>query len=313
VRLRTDGDTTFLRLVPGRIYATLNQEVSPSVNDTGENARFVFKGGVPELKTPGREGKIVDGITTSLAIRRALVAGKSAAEISFKPYAPPVLTLKDVQKLGIKDLIARGESNFSGSPRNRVKNIGVGRLRYQGILVAPDEEFSFNRYLGLVTAETGYLPELVILENVTTPQYGGGLCQVSTTAFRMAVKAGFDVTARRQHAYPVRYYGKPGFDATIYPPAPDLRFRNNTGHWVLIQTSIEGTKLIFDVYGKSDGRTVTIDGPHITEKRPDGSLRALLRQTVKDKTGNVIHSELFKSEYKSPDLFPKVRQENGEL
>lgn len=312
VRIRHDGDTTFLKLRPDAIYAFLNQQVSPAVNDTGENARFIFRNGVAELKAPGRSGKIVDGVATSLALRDALAAGGSTGAVARKAYAPPVLTLEDFRTLGIRERIGRGESDFRGSPANRRKNISVGRLKFQGILVPPGQEFSFNRYLGSVTAAAGYLPELVIKENVTTPEFGGGLCQVSTTAFRAAVNAGLDVTARRQHAYPVKYYGIPGFDATIYPPNPDLRFRNTTGNWLLIQTAQEGTKLIFEVYGKNDGRTVKVDGPHVTERRPDGSVRALLGQTVRDKNGAVIHTEVFKSTYKSPELFPTVRKQNGE-
>lgn len=313
VKTRTDGETTFLQLRPSAIYAYLNQHVSPVVNDVGENARVVFKNGAPEIKAPGREGKIVDGITTSLAIRGAIVAGRRGAQISFERYRPTVLTMEDFRALNIRDHLGRGESNFTGSPRNRRTNIAVGRLRYQGILVPPDGEFSFNRYLGPVTAEAGFLPELVIKEHVTTPEYGGGICQVSTTAFRAAVNTGLDVTARKSHSYPVVYYGKPGFDATIYPPRPDLRFRNTTKNWILIQTVVEGTKLIFDVYGVSDGRTVMVDGPNVTEKLPDGSLRTQLRQTVTDAQGKVIHTEIFRSTYQPPEKFPIVRKENGEV
>ncbi len=313
IRTRQEGDTTFVRLHPGRIYDYLNRIISPAVNDTGENARIVFRDGKSELKAAGRKGSIVDGVKTSLAIRNAALVGGHVAAVAMKPYAPPVLGVKDFERLGIRDLLARGETDFRGSPANRKKNIAVGRLRFQGILVAPDEEFSFQKFLGPVTKDTGYLPELVIKEHVTTPEFGGGLCQVSTTVFRAAVRAGMDITLRRAHAYPVKYYGTPGFDATIYPPFPDLRFRNTTGQWVLLQTALEGTKLIVLVYGKSDGRTVSVDGPHTIEKRPDGSVRTLLRQTVKDKNGTVIHDELFPSTYKSPDLFPTVRKENGEL
>jgi len=166
--------------------------------------------------------------------------------------------------------------------------------------------------LGAITEATGFVPELVIKENVTKPEYGGGLCQISTTIFRAAINAGLDVTERHNHAYPVKYYGVPGFDATIYLPRPDLRFVNNTGKWLMLQSSISGSKLTFQVFGVSDGRNVKIDGPHIIEKMPDGSMRTLLREVVTDKKGKEVLNKLFPSEYKSPDLFPVVRKENGE-
>jgi vancomycin resistance protein YoaR len=312
VALREQGDTTFLKLKAWHIYDYLNVYVSPNVNDEGANARFVFQNGVWVFSAPGREGSIVDGVKTSLAIRGALASGKSTAKVYMKKYLPPVTSEKEFKKLGIGAVVAEGTTSFRGSPANRVKNISVGRDKLQGVLIAPDAEFSLNKALGSITEETGFVPELVIKENVTKPEYGGGLCQISTTLFRAAVAGGFNVTERHNHAYPVKYYGTPGFDATIYSPRPDLRFINNTGNWLLLQGVIEGSKLTFKIYGKSDGRKVKIDGPHVIEKKPDGSLKTLLREVVTDKNGKEILNKLFPSEYKSPDLFPIIRKENGE-
>lgn len=311
-KYKEQGDTALLRLRPAAIYDYLNTVVSPVVNDEGENARFVMQNGVFTFKAAGREGRIVDGIKTSLAIRASIVAGKNEAKISTKRYVPPITNEKEFKKLGKMSVIAEGTTSFRGSPANRIKNIDVGRAKLQGVLIAPNAEFSLNKFLGPITKEAGFVPELVIKENVTKPEYGGGLCQISTTLFRTAVNGGFDITERHNHAYPVKYYGAPGFDATIYSPRPDLRFINNTGNWILVQGAIEGSKLTFQIYGKPDGRKVKIDGPHIIEKKSDGSIKALLREVVVDKKGKEIINKLFPSEYKSPDLFPVQRQENGE-
>lgn len=312
VRLSSEGDTILMRLVPGKIYDYLNVYVSPVVNNPGENAKFVMQNGAFLMSKPGSEGTIVDGIKTSLAIRSALASGKGNAKVYFKKYLPPTTTDKAFKKTGIKSVLSSGVTNFAGSPKNRIKNIEVGRLKLQGQLIPPGEEFSLNKSLGPITEAAGFVPELVIKENVTKPEYGGGLCQVSTTLFRAAVNAGLNVIERHNHAYPVKYYGVPGFDATIYSPSPDLRFLNNTGNWIMIQSSISGSKLTFQIFGVSDGRNVKIDGPHVVEKKSDGSLRTLLREVVMDSKGREILNKLFPSEYKSPDLFPIVRKENGE-
>src|SRR5690606_16105406 len=115
-------------------------------------------------------------------------------------------------------------------------------------------------YLGDVDAANGYLPELVIKDNTTTPEYGGGICQVSTTVFRAAMQSGLDIVNRKNHSYPVAYYGAPGYDATVYSPAPDFMFRNDMTTPVLLKTSVVGTRVIFEVWGTSDGRQVTING-----------------------------------------------------
>ena len=175
----------------------------------------------------------------------------------------------------------------------------------------PNEEFSFNDYLGAVDASNGYLPELVIKDDVTTPEYGGGICQVSTTAFRAAMRSGMKITGRRNHSYPVSYYGTPGFDATVYKPSPNLTFVNDTGYPVYLDTKIFGTRLIFDVWGKSDGRQVTINGPFVTARRPDGSITAAVAQIIK-KGGKSLREQNFVSNYQSPDKFPIIRSANGE-
>jgi vancomycin resistance protein YoaR len=311
-RTRTASDgSVLLRLNPGVIYSYLNVHVSPKVNNLGEQSRFVRENSTIVLVKGGTKGSIVDGVKTSLALRSALVKGTTSVPVAMKSYRPSVFSASDFEKLQFSDLLTVGETNFAGSPKNRVHNIKVGTARFNGLVVMPGEEFSFNTYLGDVDAENGYLPELVIKENVTTPEFGGGICQVSTTAFRAAMEAGLDITYRRNHSYPVSYYGAPGYDATVYQPAPDFRFKNDMPTPILLKTSVQGTKVKFEVWGKKDGRVVKINGPFTTEKKPDGSLTAAVAQIVM-KAGKVIREENFVSKYQSPDKFPHAVAENGE-
>lgn len=214
-----------------------------------------------------------------------------------------------IHKLGITTKIAEGKTNFRGSPKNRIFNIHRAIEQYDGLVIAPGEEFSFVEYLGEVDGEHGYLPELVIKNNKTEPEFGGGICQVSTTVFRAALFAGLEITERRNHAYPVQYYKPYGMDATIYIPKPDLKFKNNTPGSILILPKIVGTELTITFFGTSDGRTTTIDGPHILESNPDGSMRTIFTQTVKDKDGATFINATFPSNYKSPSLFPHPGEE----
>ncbi len=181
----------------------------------------------------------------------------------------PSVSSATLNNLGIQELIGHGETDFSGSPNNRVHNIATGTKYLNGWLVKPGDTFSTVKALGAVDASTGYLPELVIKENKTIPEYGGGLCQVSTTLFRAVLNAGLEVTERRNHSYRVSYYERgvgPGLDATVYLPKPDFQFLNDTPGWILIQAEVKGNTLTFDLYGTKDGRTSTIDGPHTLSK-----------------------------------------------
>jgi vancomycin resistance protein YoaR len=291
----------------------LTNTVAPDLEQPAIDARFEITeeeqaGRVTQFALP-QEGRKLNFDVTAQALAQALTHQQVSGDLVVDTTQPAVAAVEDIEALGIKELLATGVSDFSGSPRNRIHNIEVGTARYHGLLIAPAKEFSFNEFLGPVDGEHGFKPELVIKHNVTKPEFGGGLCQVSTTVFRAAVQAGLDITARRNHAYAVRYYGKPGFDATIYPPYTDLRFTNNTPGYILIQARIEGKQLTFEFWGTSDGRQVEVEGPVTYAHQPDGAVKATLTQRVL-RDGQVVSEEDFYSNYKSPNLFPKVLRED---
>ena len=235
---------------------------------------------------------------------------KNKIEIAYD-VAKPEVESNDADKLGIEKLIGEGISNFSGSTASRIHNIQVAASRFDGVLIKPGEEFSFVETLGEVDGEHGYKQELVIKNNETTPEFGGGVCQVSTTTFRAAVYSGLEITARKNHAYPVYYYNPQGMDATVYIPRPDLRFINNTPGHILIQTEIDVPKreLIFKFYGTDDGRKIEIDGPYITSREADGSMKTVFTQKVTTSGENIIVEDTFRSNYDSPDKYPQPGQE----
>ncbi len=286
----------------------------PQINREPINAQLEFKNGKVDVFFLGQEGIALDVKKSAEKIDKSIFykespnqsgSAKNNIEVSLVvEKRKPDITIEDITDMGITTLLATGESNFAGSPKNRRHNIKVGAAKFHGVLIAPQEEFSFNKILGKVGPKEGYLPELVIKKGKTIPEYGGGLCQVSTTAFRAAVKAGLEITERKNHAYPVKYYNPQGTDATIYPPHPDLRFKNNTPAYILIQTRVEGNKLYFDLYGSDDGRKVVLKGPYVYDKKRDGSMKAKWIQEVYDKNNKLMFKKTFYSNYKSPSLYP---------
>jgi len=222
----------------------------------------------------------------------------------------PEITENDLNKLGIVELIGSGISSTSGSSWNRIKNIRVGSEKINGYLIKPDEIFSLNTNLGPIDGEHGFVPELVIKENKTIPEYGGGLCQVGTTTFRAALMSGLPIVERKNHAYRVHYYEwpyGPGVDATIYPPHPDVQFKNDTGHYILIQTKLVGNVLTYDFYGTKSGREGRINKPIVLWSLPDGSLATIFSRDI-IVNGKVVETNEFKSLYNSPDLYPTLQQ-----
>ena len=285
----------------------LSSTIAPLINQPSLDARFERDAGanrVTQFEFP-QDGQNLDIGKSAQTIAAALAQHDSSAALAIEVTKPAIQALDDIEALGVTTLLAKGESDFAGSPPNRVHNIVVGTEKYHGLLIPPGSDFSFNEALGPVDGSHGFLPELVIKSNVTVPEFGGGLCQVSTTAFRAAINSGLEITKRRNHSYAVSYYGEPGFDATIYPPYTDLRFSNNTPGYILIQARVVGTKVTFEFWGTDDGREVIVNGPQSYDLQADGAVKATLTQKVV-KDGSVMIDETFYSRYKSPSLFPKV-------
>ncbi len=270
-----------------------------------QDAKLSFSEGKVSAFAVSKNGYEINPEKSSIAVIEALKKDPYAKDITLETdVLKPEITSSDIEQYGIKELIGTGVSNFRGSPKNRIHNIGVGAKRFNGVLIKPGEEFSFIKTLGPVDASTGYLPELVIKVDKTIPEYGGGMCQVSTTCFRAALNAGLKITARTNHAYPVQYYAPQGTDATVYIPNPDLRFVNDTPGYILIQTHIEGTQLTFDFYGTSDGRQTKLVGPTVISRGEGGAMKTVLYQEVYDANGNLIRKSEFKSSYDSPSKYP---------
>ncbi len=260
--VRLDGAVT-AGLDPAAIAQFLKEKVEPAVGQEVEDAKLKIENGRVTVWQAGKDGRSLD---REAAIQEIMkwAAGSSTNEIA--------LTVKEIKSavadqtaedLGLKEIIGTGYSKFVGSPANRRHNIKVGAMALDGLLIKPGEEFSLLKALGSIDAKAGYLPELVIKENKTTPEFGGGLCQIGTTVFRATFNSGLPVTARRNHSYRVAYYEPAGTDATIYDPAPDYKFVNDTGHYILIQARMGTNDLYFDFWGTKDGREVNVGKPVI--------------------------------------------------
>jgi len=279
------------------------EEITSTINQQPINARLETEGNRAIVFTSAQKGfgieidKTVDQLIQNILAQPPIKKTTITAQKLL-----PKIALGQTNNLGIKSLIGQGTSNFAGSPKNRIHNIKTGTDKFNGLILNPGEEFSFNTLLGGSEAEQGFLPELVIKKEKLVPEYGGGLCQVSTTLFRAAINSGLEITERRPHAFPVEYYSPQGFDATVYEPRPDFRFINNMPAHLLIEGVIQGSQLTFNFYATDDGRRVKIKGPYVLEKKEDGSMKTVLTQEVYQ-NDELFLEDTFYSNYDSPDLY----------
>lgn len=252
--------------------STLIDEIAKKVETEPKDAVFEFvEGRVKEFK-PEVVGVLVDKPKLALQIETAIKDNLDNVEIPVINEEPKIKA-GDINGFGIKELIAVGKSSFDHSIPGRVFNVNLAASRINGVIVAPGEEFSFNKSVGEISRQTGYQTAYIISQGKTVLGDGGGVCQVSTTAFRAALDFGFPITERRAHAYRVGYYeqdSSPGIDATIFSPTTDFKFLNDTGHHILVQAKVDTKNLTMrvEIYGTHDGRKATTTKPVITSQSP---------------------------------------------
>ena len=172
----------------------------------------------------------------------------------------------NLDELGLETHLAYGSSSFAGSSWERATNVGVAANNISFKLVGPGETFSYNDLQGAITEDTGFVAGQIISGDWTATDIGGGVCQVSTTVFRAAARAGFRFSEWHPHTWRLGFYeidgSPPGFDAAIYQPngpgqmTLDLSFTNTLDSWLLLMMVVSGDTVTAHFYGKDPGWTV---------------------------------------------------------
>ncbi|MDP2631355.1 MAG: VanW family protein [Candidatus Uhrbacteria bacterium] len=253
----------------GEAFDTWIEVLTDDVNIAPQDARFAIEGNKVVEFNPSRSGVTFDSETTIAELIELLGTEDVEITITIETVEPAVST-ESVNDLGITEILGVGTSDFAGSPYNRIENIKNGASKLDGLLIAPGETKSLIDELKPFTYDNGYLSELVIKGDEIKPEMGGGLCQIGTTTFRAVMNAGLEIVERRNHSLVVSYYndpsnGNPGTDATIYEPAPDFKFKNDTENYVLLNTWVDTSSmtLYFTFWGTSDGRNAYYTPPQI--------------------------------------------------
>ena len=270
-------------------------DLAQQIDRAPENARFVFNDETRQLEVikPGKIGRALDITTTLTRMTDALARGDQRVTLAVNEQRPDFYDDAKAADLGITELVATGQTFYAGSSAERMKNIGAATASQHGVIVKPGEVYSFDQNLGDVSLDNGYAEALIIYNGQTVKGVGGGVCQVSTTAFRAAFNGGYPIIERWPHAYRVGWYERgfgPGLDATVFSPYVDFKFKNDTPYHILIEAYANDAagRLTFKFYSTSDGRQVTISDPVIENVIPhpadkieeDPTLPAGTRQQV---------------------------------
>lgn len=201
---------------------------------------------------PSENGVKVD---IKRAIEGMLEASKSSDSrqaMLATEVAEPKLTTEDAKEMGIKEKVSGYTTHYSASQTSRVHNIKTLAGELDGVILAPDETFSFNGNIGPRTAGKGYKEAPAIINGELQPSLGGGVCQVATTLFNTVFFGGYEVVERSNHSLFISHYPT-GRDATVSYGGPDLKFKNNTKHYMLIKAYATSSALTINFYSTSRG------------------------------------------------------------
>jgi vancomycin resistance protein YoaR len=231
------------------------REVSFAISNTGE-AKMV----------PSKDGRKLDTEATARAFLTAALSRTDRETKLMVVVDHPRLSTERAKALGIKGLVGSYTTYYGGDP-NRLHNVGLVSDLIDRQTIAPGATFSFNKTTGERNAEKGFLEAPVIINGELQNGLGGGVCQVSTTVFNAAYEAGLPISERHNHALYIDHYPL-GRDATVNYPDLDLKFVNDTGHWLLLETIIGPSSLTVRLFGTPVNRRVETQSTQLRRVGP---------------------------------------------
>lgn len=178
----------------------------------------------------------------------------------------PEVSLKEVRAPYCLDVLSTCTTSYKGSSKERSNNVERAADNINtygdftdGYIMQPGDEFSFNGVVGQRTAKNGFMKAPVYLSSGSSEDYGGGICQVSTTLYCAALYANLQITERHNHIYVIHYWPTPGCDSTVDWGHLDFRFKNNKEYPIKIRLTYENKKLTATVTGTEDGITAKME------------------------------------------------------
>jgi len=272
----------------GRAATAELRRLQKTVDRSPRDADWAVGAGGSVRVVPAQPGITLDVDKTAAAILAA--ATRPVRRVSALPVSEqaPARTTAAAAALGITGTVSAYETFFGGDA-NRIHNVQLVSHLVDKKLIAPGATFSFNETTGERSAAKGFREAPVIINGELETGLGGGVCQVSTTVFNAAYEAGLPITARTNHALYISHYPL-GRDATVNYPDVDLKFVNDTGHWMLLRTWVSSSSLTVALYGtpqhrrvESEAEPLRVVAPPPVQKTDDPNL--LVGQAVVDDPG----------------------------
>ncbi|MEW6636062.1 MAG: peptidoglycan binding domain-containing protein [Actinomycetota bacterium] len=216
------------RLDRAAMWAALS-EARAALNVEPVEASYELSGPGVSI-VPGRSGRRIEERKLLNALEKGIFEGRRRYEIPVVVVRPD-LTTAEARTLRPTTVLGEYKTDYTwDTDPGRRTNMQLASSALSGTTVAPGEVFSYNA----VTEPLDYEEAKVIEEGAVAYAEGGGLSQVSSTLFMAANYAGLEIIEAHPHSAELPYI-PPGLDTTVWFGALDLRFRNDTEGYILIE------------------------------------------------------------------------------
>ncbi|MEY8338575.1 VanW family protein [Lachnospiraceae bacterium 62-35] len=206
-----------------------------------ENGQFII--------TPEQNGITVDTGATTMALNEALKAGLASPITVEAVITESEPRIREEDLATIQDVLGTFTTDFSSSGASRSKNLEVGSSKINGHVLMPGETLSGYECMQPFTKANGYATAAAYSGGQVIDSIGGGVCQIATTLYNMALRAELEITQRQNHSMIVTYV-KPSMDAAIAGTVKDIKITNNYSTPIYIEGYTQGRQLTFTCYGK---------------------------------------------------------------
>jgi len=234
--------------------AALLINIAKDINRSPQNALLLYNNNNITI-TPEILGQEVDLLTSLAEITSKLNSGiPFHSELTVTKQLPTIVS-KDFDE--IDSLIAVYSTQFDPNNKSRYQNVAIASKSINKILVHSGAVFSFNQSVGLRLSEYGYKEAPVFIDGKLVLDWGGGVCQVSTTLYNVALLADMEIEERTSHFQPPGYVPL-GQDATVADNLLDFKFKNSSPYNIYITSEVVNNQLTVSIFGKQIANSAEI-------------------------------------------------------
>lgn len=205
-------------------------------------------------------------------------------------FIEEVPTISKEYNESLTQKISSFKTNVADSTGGRKHNVKHALEQFNGFVINPKEQVSFNEIIGEHTIENGYKTATIIFNGEFTDGIGGGICQASSTLYNALLRGGVEINEVHKHSLPVRYVPL-GLDAMVAEHTADLKFTNTSDYPIYIHTYFDENSVGVDLYSHQ------LDYTYKTKSETISTLTSPGDKIIPDTDGKYSNKVLFKGEY----------------